>query len=146
MFFNNRRDPMTVLWGDLNRLQHEMTRLFSGETARSSGTTSSGITLWDDDTNVYAETDLPGVSAEKLDVTVKEGNLLSVQAERDAPANPDAAWHRQERPFGKLNRVVTLPVLVDADRVEAVLKNGVLRLTLPKSAAAQPQKISVKSE
>lgn len=145
MFFDNRRDPMTVLWGDLNRLQNEMTRLFSGETPRASRS-GSGITVWTDETNVYAETDLPGVLADKLDVTVKEGNILTIQAEREAPSHADAVWHRQERPFGKLHRVVTLPVMVDADRVEAVLKNGVLRLTLPKSASAQPHKITIKSE
>ncbi len=58
---------------------------------------------------------------------------------------PNAIWHRQERGFGKFTRQVTLPSLVDADKVEAKYENGVLYLTLPKSEAAKPRKIIVKS-
>jgi HSP20 family protein len=54
-------------------------------------------------------------------------------------------FHRRERPSGSFVRVVQLPAEVDADRVEAELRNGVLTLTLPKAESARPRKISVKT-
>ena len=56
----------------------------------------------------------------------------------------EARYLRQERPFGQFTRVIGLPALVDADKVEATYEFGVLRLTLPKSEAAKPRKITVK--
>ena len=78
-------------------------------------------------------------------VAIHEGNQLVVSGERKAPEIKNAVWHRQERPYGQFVRTVTLPVLVDADRVEARFEQGVLKLTLPKSAAAKPRKIQVRA-
>ena len=102
--------------------------------------------VWEDENAVYAEADLPGLDPSKIEVTVNEGNQLTVQGERPATEIPGAVWVRQERPFGKFVRAITLPSLVDADQVEATYENGVLRLTLPKHEAAKPRKIIVKSE
>jgi len=77
---------------------------------------------------------------------VNEGNQLMVQGERPAPQITGAVWVRQERPFGKFVRAITLPSLVNPDRVEARYENGVLRLTLPKHEAAKPRKIVVKGQ
>ena len=83
------------------------------------------LNVWEDENDVYAEADLPGLDPAKLEVTVTEGNQLTIQGER-GPGDPGAVWVRQERPFGKFTRVVTLPALVDADEVEAKYENGVL--------------------
>jgi len=136
-----RRDPLGELWTEFNRVSNEMNRLF---TARPTGG-GLPLNLWSDDHALYAEIDLPALDPAKLDVTVAEGNVLTVQGERTAPEVQGAAWFRQERPFGRFSRSVTLPVLVDADKVEASYENGVLRLTLPKSEAAKPRKITVKA-
>ena len=55
-------------------------------------------------------------------------------------------WHRQERNFGQFTRTLTLPFAVDADKVEARLENGVLRIKLAKHESARPRKIEVKAE
>ena len=80
-----------------------------------------------------------------LDVTVTEGNQLTIQGERAAPDIQGAVWVRQERPAGRFTRAVTLPALVDADKVEAVYADGVLKLTLPKHEAAKPRKVQVRA-
>ena len=136
-----RRDPFGELWGEMGRLNREFNRFFGGERAPS----SHGFNVWEDENSVFVETDLPGVSEEKISLTVKEGNVLTLEAVRESPASENAVWHRQERPFGTLSRSLTLPVLVDADKVEATLTDGVLRLTLPKSEAVKPRTIAVKS-
>ena len=136
----NSRHPLGALWQEFNQVQDEFAKWFG----RAAGPTAGPqLSVWEDEHAVYAEADLPGVDPAKLEITVAEGTQLTVQGERTPPEIPGAAWVRQERPFGKFTRVVGLPALVDADRVEAKYENGVLRLTLPKHEAAKPRRITV---
>lgn len=141
----NRRHPIGSLLREFNQAQDEFARWFG----RTVGTPTGGdpqLNVWADENAVHAEVDLPGVDPAKLEVTVTEGNQLTVQGERTPPSLPGVSWIRQERPFGKFVRVVSLPTLVNAETVEARYENGVLRLTLPKHEAAKPRKIVVKGE
>ena len=103
------------------------------------------MNVWADEHAVYAEVDLPGIDPDKLDISVIEGNRLTIQGERPVVELPNAVWHRQERGYGTFTRELTLPTLVDADKVEARYEHGVLKLTLPKAEAAKPRKITVRS-
>ncbi len=141
--FPFRRDPFGDLLTEFGRVSHEVNRLFGQRHAASAA--SGPLNVWTDENNVVVEVDLPAVDPNKFDISVAEGNQLTIQAERPAPEVANAVWVRQERPFGKFTRTLTLPVLVDADRVEARYEFGVLKLTLPKSEAAKPRKIAVKS-
>lgn len=140
------------LWDEVTRAQDEFARLVGRfglpNVAQhvASGGTGPAMNVWEDDNGFHAEADLPGIDPAKLDITVTEGNQLTVSGERTPPEVKGAAWVRQERPFGRFTRVVGLPSMVDADRVEAKYENGVLRLSLPKSEAARPRKITVKGE
>jgi HSP20 family protein len=138
-----RRDPFGTFVNEFNRVQEEFDRLFGLRTATDG--TGLRINLWQDDNAVYAELDLPAVDPAKLDIQVTEGNRLSVQGERPAPEVTGAVWVRQERPFGTFSRAVVLPALVDPDKVEATYEHGVLKLTMPKSEAAKPRKICVRT-
>lgn len=104
------------------------------------------VNLWEDANNFYAEAELPGLAQDQVEIYVTEGNQLTLQGERKPAELPQGTWHRQERGFGKFSRVLTLPAPVDADKVEARLTNGVLFVTLPKSASARPRQITVKAE
>ncbi|HSQ55133.1 MAG TPA: Hsp20/alpha crystallin family protein [Gemmata sp.] len=137
----NRRHPFTLLQ-EFNKVQDEFAKWFGRQ---SSGAAGPQLTVWEDEHAVLAEADLPGIDPAKLEITITEGTQLTLQGERMPPEITGAAWVRQERPFGKFSRVISLPALVDADKVEAKYENGVLRLTLPKHEAAKPRKISVKS-
>jgi len=77
---------------------------------------------------LYAE--LPGVEREDVDLTV-EGRRLEVSGRR-RPLPADRAFARMERSYGRFRRVFELPAAIDADRIAAVLKHGVLRVELPK--------------
>ena len=80
---------------------------------------------------------------DQLQIFVTEGNQLTIQGERK-PLDEKGIWHRQERGFGNFVRVLTLPVQVNADRVDARFENGVLLIKLAKHEAAKPRKIAVK--
>ncbi len=134
------REPFGEIWSEVNRISDEMNRLFGKK-----ATSHLPVNLWADEHNLYAEFDLPDVDPAKLEVTVTEGTKLTIAGERAAPEENGAVWVRQERPYGAFTRDVTLPVLVDADKVQAGYENGVLKLVLPKSEAAKPRKIVVNS-
>lgn len=134
-----RFDPIRELWNEVGRMSGEFNRAFGNRISAN----GPAINLWADEDHVFAEADLPGLDPAKIDVTVAEGNTLQIHGSRELPQAEGAVWVRQERPAGTFTREIELPVVVDADRVQAKYENGVLKLTLPKSAAAKPRKIPV---
>ena len=82
-----------------------------------------------------------------MEVTVTGGDKLTIRAERPTPEQVEGVtWLRHERAAGKFARVLGLPTLVDAEKVEASYVNGVLKVTLPKVAAVKPRTVPIKSE
>jgi HSP20 family protein len=143
-----RRDSMQDIYREVNRLQDEMGRLFgrAGRSVASAfGMAAPAVNVWEDAEHVFAEADLPGVDPAKLDVSVTDQNQLTIQGERPVVEVPNSVWHRQERPAGTFARLVTLPSVVNPERVEAAYDSGVLRIKLAKAEAAKPRKITVKS-
>jgi HSP20 family protein len=140
-----------MLLQEMGRFRDQMNQLFTGfsfDSRRWPGLAVSFplLNVWEDNEHVYVEAELPGVAQDQIEVFVSEGNLLTLQGERQLLAEAKGVWHRRERGFGKFSRTVTLPCLVDADRVEAQFEQGVLHITLAKSAAAKPRRITVKAE
>ncbi|QGJ70468.1 Molecular chaperone [Planctomycetales bacterium 10988] len=103
------------------------------------------VNLWEDDDNLYAEAELPGFSLDDLEIYVL-GEELTIKGERKVSDEEDVKVHRRERVRGKFERVFRLPTSVSADEVKAVLANGVLTLTLPKTPEAKPRKINITQE
>jgi HSP20 family protein len=109
----NRRHPLGTLWREFNQAQDEFARWFDRTVGNA---TDPLLNVWEDENAVYAEVDLPGIDPAKLEISIAEGNQLTVQGERVPPVVPGVAWIRQERPFGKFVRVIGLPTLVDAEK------------------------------
>lgn len=87
---------------------------------------------------------LPGVDAKAIEMSLT-GNTLTLSGERKEPeVSKGETWHRRERGAGKFMRAVELPGEIDAARVAAEYKNGVLSVSLPKAEAARPRLIPVK--
>ena len=82
-----------------------------------------------------------GVPNENVDVTYEDGVLaLDVKA---APFDRQGRWLRQERPWGHWSRKLELPKEVQPDRIGADVRDGLLTVTVPKAATAQPVRIPV---
>jgi HSP20 family protein len=135
------------VWTPLNRLQDEMDRLFrrQGGGATEAAVFSPPVNVWEDADAFHVEAELPGVTPDRVEVSVTSGNELVVRGERRAEASPQGTWHRRECGAGRFERVLALPLPVDADRVEARLQDGVLHVTLPKAEAVKPRKITVRT-
>lgn len=93
----------------------------------------------DDSYVLYAS--VAGAAGDSVDVTFEEGVLsISVKA---TPFEKQGRWIRQERPWGNWRRRLELPKEVDPDRITAQVDNGMLTVTVPKAATAQPVRIPV---
>jgi HSP20 family protein len=136
----------------LNQLRDEMDRVFEnfseGFPGRSFGwraaPTYPALNIWEDEHSLYAEAELPGLKMEDLELLVV-GNELTVKGQRKDEQPEGTTYHRRERGVGSFSRVVRLPIDIDADKVEATLKDGVLLITLPKAEKAKPRKVQVKA-
>ena len=102
------------------------------------------INLSADTEALYVEALAPGVEPETLNVSVV-GSTLSIAGEKRRVAGDvkPEAFHRSERATGKFVRHLQLPVEVDEDKVHADYKDGLLTVTLPKTAKAKPKQIAV---
>ena len=88
---------------------------------------------------------VPGVAPEDVEITLTD-NVLTIKGEtKEEKEDKQENYHLRERHYGSFVRSITLPATVNADKVEAVNEHGVLTLTLPKSEAVKPKKITVKS-
>lgn len=133
----------------VNRLQRDLDRMlgrFGDGNGRRAAASYPPLDLWQDADNLYVEAELPGMAMDDLEIYVSGGNQLSLQGQRKPPAVEKGNWHRQERGYGQFSRVVALPDMVDADNVQAQLRDGVLTITLPKREEAKPRRIAVRSE
>ncbi|MCX8018391.1 MAG: Hsp20/alpha crystallin family protein [Rhodocyclaceae bacterium] len=87
---------------------------------------------------------VPGVDPQSIDVQIEKG-VLTIAGERkiDYPTTEKSAIHIDERFAGRFRRVVSLPDDIDADAVTARCRDGVLHITVPRRAAAQPRRIAI---
>ncbi|MFO0951691.1 MAG: Hsp20/alpha crystallin family protein [Isosphaeraceae bacterium] len=86
---------------------------------------------------------IPGMRPEDIDLSIT-GETLTLRGERKRPEGvSDEAYRRQERPFGRWIRTVTLPDRVDSGQVAASYTHGVLTVTIPKAESARPRQITV---
>lgn len=133
---------------DLSQLQNRVNRLFTD--TRASGleedpfqSFSPAVDIFERGDNLILSAELPGVRREELDLKV-EGNVLTIRGERVRDKTiQEEQYHRVERSYGTFSRSFTLPSTVDAARIQARFKDGILEVTLPKAEDAKPKKIDV---
>ena len=136
-------------YGELDRMRRDMDRLFRGGLSGGFSTEAAAgvfplVNVSEDSNNYFVRAELPGVESEDLDVSVT-GDGLSISGERKIPTEKkEAKYHRREREAGTFSRILSLPGPIDAGKVEATCRDGILTVVLPKTAAAKPRQISVK--
>ena len=130
-------------------LQDRMHRLFGDVYLRDEDVTRRGnwvppVDIYETDTHdLIIKAELPDMSREAIEVTV-ENNTLTLKGERKVPAGvKEEQLRRVERAYGSFTRSFTLPNTVDAAKVSAEYKHGVLTVTLPFREDAKPRTINV---
>jgi HSP20 family protein len=101
------------------------------------------VDVLDTGPDILVRASMPGVRAEHLRITLS-GNTLTLRGEVEPEADfEEAAYLRRERHSSAYTRSIPLPMAVVADQAQAVFRDGVLSLTLPKSEKVRPQTIKV---
>lgn len=133
-----------------DELRRQMNRLFfdfeSGLPFAADGGSDAWppVTLQDTGAALVVRADVPGLDVKALELNVDE-NTVTLKGEREDKAPEGYTVHRKERTPYRFTRSFALPAKVDAEKVEAEVKNGVLTVTLPKAKEAQPRQISVRA-
>ena len=126
------------------QLRSELDRLFGEFERTASQSASSAVTFQDQGEAFVFRADVPGLSEADLHINVA-GNTLQLKGERKVEVPEGHSAHRRERRAYRFDKSYELPSRVDAEKATATLKHGVLTLTLPKVAEAQPRQIAVKA-
>jgi HSP20 family protein len=134
---------------DVSDIQHEVNRLFDSFFGRPSQTTSRerawmpAIDMYETKDELVVAAELPGLNEKEIHLSIT-GDMLTLKGERQW--NKDVKqdnYYRGERWFGKFERALPLPVPVQADRVKATYRDGVLTVTLPKVEEIKPKEIKI---
>ncbi len=138
-------------WGaSFDQLRQEMDALFHRYRGAAPATGGQGVfpavNFYETAEAYMLMAELPGVDPGDIHVSL-EGSTVTVEGQRkiDYGTREDVSLHRRERQAGSFRRAFELPAAIDADGVEAVHRNGVLKLRLPRSAEGQPRQIPVQA-
>ena len=139
-------------WTGFGNLKQDMDRLFDRLAASkwddfpTLGDWSPSMDISETKDSLVAKVEVPGMEQKDIQISLQE-NLLTIKGEkRQEKEEKEEHYHRIERSYGAFTRSLRLPVAVDASKVTAAVKNGVLTVTLPKTPAAKGTTIPVKAE
>lgn len=144
-----RYSPLRHWQQEMDRMQNQVRQWFDevSTAARPALAPAAfpAFNAWEDSESFYVEAELPGLKLEDVEIYVSEERVLTVKGQRSELVQSKGKWLRRERGFGAFERSLQLPGPIDADRVEASLRNGVLTVTLPKAPEIRPKRIEVKA-
>lgn len=146
------REPTGVARRDANpfvSLQQEVERLFDdfarGFPAFGYASLSPSMDVTETDKEIELTAELPGLEEKDVQINLAD-NVLSIRGEKKAEKEEkDKNYRLVERSYGAFSRSIELPGGVDADKIKATITKGVLKVTVPKPAAATAKKIEVKT-
>jgi HSP20 family protein len=94
----------------------------------------------------FISVDLPGLKKEDIKIEFKDGHLLISGERKEEKSGEEGSHFRRERAYGSFFRAVALEKEVDAERIEAIYKDGVLNVAVPKAEEKKGKTIEIKSE
>ena len=134
---------------DLTDLQTQMNRLFDNVLGQPSPSGmmerawTPPVDMYETKNEVVIAVELSGLNEKDIRLSIT-GDLLTIQGERQWNAEAREAGHyRQERWFGKFERVLSLPIPVETGQVKATYRDGVLTVKLPKTEGVKPKEIKI---
>jgi len=123
--FQNFADTMNRLFADVNRPW------------------APPVDILETENEIVLKADVPDVKLEDIDLRMENGTLTLKGERKFEKTENGKGYHRVERGYGAFARVFTLPDTLDAEKVKADYKNGVLTVTLPKKEIAKPRAVKV---
>jgi HSP20 family molecular chaperone IbpA len=116
----------------------------TSEQTRPGLTFTPAVDIFETEQDITLLADMPGVKANDLDIDLRD-DVLTLSGEVESPGHPEEKVVFQEYRIGRYVRQFSLSDTIDQSKIDAELKDGVLRLVLPKAEKAVPKKITVKA-
>jgi HSP20 family protein len=145
--------PTSVMWPSFNRwasLRDDLDTLLELPFLNGNGRQgqlftgwSPALDLYQNNDNVVAIVELPGMRKEDIEISLHDGTLTIGGERKSRTESNGETAARTERFTGKFRRSITLPTRVDANKVNATYTDGILTVTLPKAEEAKPKQIQV---
>jgi len=134
----------------IRSLRSEVDQLFDRFVERPIGAMTGHviptIDLSETDTDLIVKADLPGMSEQEIDVSIVE-NTLTIRGEKTQERKEAGKrYHLVERSYGSFSRSMQLPAIVDADRIKASYRKGVLEILMPKKEQVRTRKVQIQAE
>ena len=132
-------------------LRREMDRLFEDFSHGSGGlrfwerAAEPAVEVSDTAEAVVVKVQVPGVNKDDIQLTITENTLTVKEETKEESKKERKNYHRQEFRYGAFVRTIALPAPVHAEKATAQLKDGVLEVTMPKSAQAQAKQVPIKA-
>jgi HSP20 family protein len=126
-------------------MEEVMERFFGQENGkpRSGEVWAPRVDVEETDKEILVKADLPGVDPKNIEITVENGVLMVRGEKNEEKEEKKKNYHRIERFAGSFYRAIQLPPGADTEKVSAASANGVVTVTIPKKAEAQPKKVTV---
>jgi HSP20 family protein len=145
-----RWNPMRPVQ-DVFSLENEMSRLFQDLSSRvQEGETPSvwapRVDIEEDKESYLLKAELPGMKLEDIKITLNENQLVIRGEKRREVESNDKTYHRVERVYGSFERAFTLTKRVASDKIDAIYRDGVLTVRVPKAEEAKAREIQIKIE
>ena len=129
--------PFLTLQREMNRLFDDVFRGFDAPSVLGRSANWPNIDVAETDTEYKVTAELPGLEEKDVELTLRDSALIISGEKRDEREEKNEGRYYAERFVGRFSRTIPLPVEVDADKVGAAFKNGVLTVVLPKSEQAR---------
>ncbi len=131
-------------------IQEEINKLFDSSLSRwpagKDFAFSPAVDVYEDDSNFYVEADLPGLDPKDIKLSLESG-ILTIRGKKEQKQEEKKAnYYRLERFSGEFYRQVAFPSNVDTSKIKATYKNGVLKITLPKTEETKGKEIKIDVE
>jgi HSP20 family protein len=140
-----RWDPFQELLAMSNRLNRTVDEPHTPRAEDSFGTWAPPVDIFERQDHLIIRAEVPGVPMEDMDVRIENG-VLTLHGERKRGTDlQEENAHRMERVYGAFTRSFTLPTTIDAEKVAASYKDGVLEVTVPKAETTKPESIVIKA-
>jgi len=131
---------------DLLSLQERMENLFGPpekEESLSPGIWSPVLDLYETSDSLIINVEVPGIDIQDIHIEINDNTLLLKGERKFEKEVTQENYHRMERPYGPFQRTFTLPGIIEHEKAKAKLKDGVLKVTFPKTGIKKAKKIEV---
>lgn len=139
-----RWDPFREFVTMSNRLNRTIDDSFLQRPEASFGAWAPPVDIFERQDQLVIRAEVSGIQKEDMDVRIENGVLTLHGERKEEKEIEDVSAHLTERVYGSFTRSFSLPTTVDATKVTAVYRDGVLEVTVPKIETAKPKKVEIK--